>query len=117
MLRDFHGEVEDGGAALVEAGPPMIQRDAVSEYGGAKGLAQGRAVGDEAVEAAVRHRDGDGDHLPLRGIQVFGWLVQLPVVGEPGGEPLRTVAVSPENVWDEPDAFARLAEKTLQIFG
>jgi len=38
-------------------------------------------------------------------------------MGEPGGEPLETVAVRPEDVGDEPYALARLAEQPLQAFG
>src|SRR5215211_657721 len=116
-LGDLDGEVQDSSAALVEAGPPVIQGDAVGEDGVAQGLAKGSAVGDQAVEAAVRHRDGHGDHLPLRGVQVRGWLVELAVVGEPGGEPLGTVAVSSEDVGDEPDRLPRLPEKPLQVLG
>src|SRR5215213_1509646 len=36
-------------------------------------------------------------------------------MGEPGGEPLGTVAVSPEDVGDEPDLLARLPKKPLQV--
>src|SRR5829696_1481851 len=116
-LGDLDGEVQDSSAALVEAGPPVIQGDAVGEDGVAQGLAKGSAVGDQAVEAAVRHRDGHGAHLPLRGVQVRGWLVELSVMGEPGGEPLGTVAVSSEDVGDEPDHLPRLPEKPLQVIG
>src|SRR5215213_9631141 len=116
-LCNLDGEVQDGRAAFVEAGPPVIQGDAVGKDGVAQGLAKGGAVGDQAVEAAVRHRDGHGDHLPLRGVQVRGWLVELSVMGEPGGEPLGTVAVSSEDVGDEPDHLPRLPEKPLQVIG
>src|SRR5829696_3516975 len=116
-LGDLDGEVQDSSAALVEAGPPVIQGDAVGEDGVAEGLAKGGAVGDQAVQAAVRHRDGYGDHLPLRRVQVRGRLVELAVVGEPSGEPLGTVAVSPEDVGDEPDHLPRLPEKPLQVIG
>src|SRR5215218_9906017 len=116
-LGDLDGEIQDGRAALVEAGSSVIQRDAVGEYGVAQGLAKGGAVGDQAVEAAVRHRDGDGDHLPLRCVQVRGRLVELAIVGEPGGEPLGAVAVSPEDVGDEPDPLPSLLKKPLQILG
>ena len=109
-LGDLDSEVENGGASLVEAGPPVIQRDAVGEDGVAQGFPQSGSVGDQAVEAAVRHRDGDGDHLPLRRVQVGCRLVQLPVMGEPGRESLGTVAVSPEDVGDEPDALPRFAK-------
>src|SRR5215218_4956609 len=80
-LGDLDGEVQDSSAALVEAGPPVIQGDAVGEDGVAQGLAKGG------------------------------------VVGEPGGEPLGTVAVSPEDVGDEPDHLPRLPEKPLQVIG
>src|SRR5215212_985251 len=116
-LRDLDCEVQYGRAALVEAGSPMIQRDAVGQDGVAQCFAQGGAVGDQAVEATVRHRDGHRDHLPLRGVQVRGWLVELAVVGEPGGEPLGTVAVSPEDVGDEPDHLPGLPEEPLQVLG
>src|SRR5215218_4297304 len=116
-LGDLDGEVQDSPAALVEAGPPVIQGDAVGEDGVSQGLAKGGAVGDQAVEATVRHRDGYGDHLPLGRVQVRGRLVELAVVGEPGGEPLWTVAISPEDVGDEPDHLPRLPEKPLQVIG
>ena len=81
----------------------MIQGDAVGEDGISEGLAQ---CGDEAVEAAVRHRDGNGDHLALRRVEDGSWLVQLPVMGEP----LWTITVRPEDVREEPDFFPRLAK-------
>ena len=53
-------------------------------------------------EAAVLHGDGDGDHLPLCRVQFVRGLVQLPVVVEPGGEPLGTETVGPEDVGTKP---------------
>jgi hypothetical protein len=65
----------------------VIQGDAVGEDGVTQDLAKGCAVGHQAVEAAVLH--GDGDHLPLRRVEVLGRLVELAVVGEPGVHCLR----------------------------
>src|SRR5581483_11929177 len=43
--------------------------------------------------------------------------VQLLVVPEPGREPLRAVAVGPEDVRDEPDRLPGLGEQAAQPFG
>jgi hypothetical protein len=59
-------EVQDGGAALREALGDPILPDRITLDHRRAGLDERRAVGDEAGEAAVRHRDGEGDH-PLFG--------------------------------------------------
>jgi hypothetical protein len=69
------------------------------------------ALGDEAVEAAVRHRDGDRDHLPFGRIQIIRRLVQLLVAAELRAQALGTEAVGLEYVRDEPGLLPRLPKE------
>ena len=92
-----------------------VERDAIGHHGIAPGVAQRGAVSDEAVQAAVRHRDDDRDHLALGGAQARRLLVEHPEVCEPGGEPFGAVRVGAEDVRDEADALARGTEQALQL--
>ena len=117
LLGNFDGEVQDRRRASRRARPPVVQRNPVGQNGVPSASRSAAPWATRAVQAAVRHRDGDRDHLPLRRVQVLRRLVQLLVVGEPRAQPLGAEAVGSEDVGDEPDPLPRLPEEPLQILG
>ena len=116
VQREALGHRADRALAVAEpGGAAPVERDAVGHHRVAPGLAQRGAVGDEAVEAAVGHRDDDRDHLALGRAQPRRLLVQQPEVREPRRQPLGAEGVGLEHVRDEPDLLARLAEQALEL--
>jgi uncharacterized protein YggU (UPF0235/DUF167 family) len=113
--RQLLGVGADRALLVVETGAPPVEGDAVAEHRVAERLAQRLPVRDQAVQAAVGHRHDDRDHLAVRDRQVVRRHVQALEVGEPGAHPLRAEGVRLEDVRDEADLLARLAEQPLQV--
>ena len=112
--RELLGERADRPLAIAEpvrAAP--VERDPVGHHRVAPCLAQRGAVRDQAVQAAVGHRDDDRDHLALRRAQPGRLLVQQAEVGEPRRQPLGPEGVGAEHVRHEADPLARGAEEPL----
>ncbi len=65
-LRHQHGEIEDGPLAWSERRDAVVHHQHLTELRLAGELADGRAMGGEAIEAAVLGRHDHGDHLALQ---------------------------------------------------
>jgi hypothetical protein len=77
-------------------------------------LASMNAVGDEAGEAAVRHRDGEGDNPLFCRTQIIRRLVQLLVLAEPRAQALGTEAVALNALGTNPIFFSRAFRKRFR---
>jgi hypothetical protein len=94
----------------------VVERDTVGEDKVALSLPERVAMGDEAEQATVCHRDGNRNPPPLEDVQVRRRFVQLPVVNELSGETLGPEAVGTEHIGYEPHPLPRLAKQALQPF-
>ena len=117
FARHLHREVEHRALARRDVGLAMVDRDLVGDERVLLVDAQQRAVGDDAVEAAVDAAGGDDDHLLVALAEARLAQQQRVVVGEEGAELGRPVREGEKDVGDEAGLLLHLEDLGAHVVG
>ena len=109
------GEVQHRPLTSVELRHPIVQCHHFAKLGIARNLANRRAMGHQAVVAAVGGRHDDRHHLPLQLRQAGVGQHDLVIHRHEVAQPLGPEAVGVEHVRHEPQLFHAFPPKHLEI--
>ena len=117
FARHLDREVEHRALARRDVGLAVVDRDLVGDERVLLVDAQQRAVGDDAVEAAVDAAGGDDDHLLVALREARLAQQQRVVVREEGAELGRPVREGEEDVGDEAGLLLHLEDLGADVVG
>ena len=115
VFRQFDREFEHRLLAGGEVGGAPVLGDDLAEVIAFRALADGGAMGGQAVVAVVHRRDGDGDHLALELGQAAVGEHQIIDHVDEGFELAVVESVGLEHVRDEAELFLALGEVGFQL--